>query len=483
MDTIQSALYTDFTELHSAIHKALRAYHKPDCTPDNALEGLMLVRLKRVAQSDVNSQMARRYAANTVLLEGMDELAPRNQQGVDILRARFLDKQKTRRVALEINLSEDSVNRLQRKAIDQLTQIVWSQEEVCRAEQAKRYLARLQPSSYTTLHGMDGLVTTITDQLVAPAGPALQLLVGIGGIGKTALADRIVRECINQFAFASVVGIYVETPALHSSAQPPAQMFEQVVATLYDALPEMPPLATGQERLARIAHRLKTQPHLVWIDNLEESADVAYLLEHLGEWVQPSKFIITSRAQPLVSRAAAVHKLNQLAIDDALALLRGEARARGLTALADAPAAELHPIYEITGGNPLALKLTVGLATVAPLSAIIADLRRGLTESTQAMYQRIYWRAWQSLSDDGKELLETMPLANQAGAKPEELQRYSGLDEASMWQAIHELSARSLLEVRGSLHEKRYGIHQLTRTFLHTDIIGWGGETNGNSAE
>ena len=48
-----------------------------------------------------------------------------------------------------------------------------------------------------------------------------------------------------------------------------------------------------------------------------------------------------------------------------------------------------------------------------------------------------------------------------------------GLDEAAFWPAVQELRARSLLEVRGSLDEKRYGIHRLTQSFVRTEIAHW----------
>ena len=35
------------------------------------------------------------------------------------------------------------------------------------------------------------------------------------------------------------------------------------------------------------------------------------------------------------------------------------------------------------------------------------------------------------------------------------------------------LRNRSLLEVRGTIQAKRYGIHRLTETFLRTEIIHW----------
>lgn len=66
-----------------------------------------------------------------------------------------------------------------------------------------------------------------------------------------------------------------------------------------------------------------------------------------------------------------------------------------------------------------------------------------------------------------------MPLVSETGATLDYLQALSGLGEEQLWPALHELRQRSLLEVRGSLHEKRYGIHRLTDSFLRTEIVHW----------
>ncbi len=70
-------------------------------------------------------------------------------------------------------------------------------------------------------------------------------------------------------------------------------------------------------------------------------------------------------------------------------------------------------------------------------------------------------------------LLQAMPLVSGAGATADYLQEISGLSAGQLWPAIQELRKRSLLEVRGDIREKRYGIHRLTETFLRTEIIHW----------
>ena len=81
--------------------------------------------------------------------------------------------------------------------------------------------------------------------------------------------------------------------------------------------------------------------------------------------------------------------------------------------------------------------------------------------------------AWQKLTPEGQALLQAMPLVAEPGAKPEQMRAISDLPEKGFWPAVTELFSRSLLEARGNIQERRYGIHRLTETFLRTEIIHW----------
>jgi hypothetical protein len=89
------------------------------------------------------------------------------------------------------------------------------------------------------------------------------------------------------------------------------------------------------------------------------------------------------------------------------------------------------------------------------------------------MYRQIYWEAWRSLSQEGQQLLQAMPLVAETGALPEQMVAMSSLAEDHFWPAVTELFSRSLLDVRGNVRERRYSIHRLTETFLRTEIINW----------
>ncbi|MEM7801729.1 MAG: hypothetical protein AAF633_21215, partial [Chloroflexota bacterium] len=136
----------------------------------------------------------------------------------------------------------------------------------------------------------------------------------------------------------------------------------------------------------------------------------------------------------------------------------------------------LESIYQVVGGNPLALKIIVGLLRRLPLDQILNDLEKGRGNALD-IYQGVFSKTWETISQNGKILLQSMPLVSTiSGATPEQMQSACGLATDDFWQAVAELTLHSMLEVRGNLGDRRYGIHQLTESFLSSDVLGTDGD-------
>ena len=121
----------------------------------------------------------------------------------------------------------------------------------------------------------------------------------------------------------------------------------------------------------------------------------------------------------------------------------------------------------------MALKLVVSLLDLLSLPQVLEGLSSSRPGPIEELYRHIYWQSWQILSPEAKRLLQAMPLVSETGGLPDYLQSISELPADRFWPALHELRYRSLLEVRGTIQEKRYGIHRLTESFLRTEIIDW----------
>ncbi|MDX1663356.1 MAG: NB-ARC domain-containing protein [Candidatus Promineifilaceae bacterium] len=459
--------------LQEAVHEALRGWHSQGAPPATALDELLLVQERREELTEAGNPLALHLATNQLLLELLELLEKQDETGAQVLRWRFLDDDTLLRVAHRLNVSEHTVSRLQRAALDQLAAIVMEQEMALRDAIVHEREGQLPPPTYTHLFGIEAQRAHLANLLLEPEGPAVTALVGIGGIGKTALADAVTRDLIRAVRFDRVIWLRYETRTMSGQALSPQHAFEAVLSELAARLGLESDTAPAGEQFAAVRHRLKGARHLVVVDNLEREAVADYLLNHLVGLTAPSKFLLTTRARPSGQAAVRHLTLPELSLPDAGRLLRHHAREVGVAHVAQAGDEEVERIYDVTGGNPLALKLVVGLLDLLPLGQVLADLTRSRSGPVEELYRHIYWQSWRTLSEPARTLLQAMPLVSESGGEPEYLQAISGLDEEAFWPALSELRSRSLLEVRGTLADKRYGVHRLTETFVRTEIIHW----------
>ena len=423
-----------------------------------------------------------RTRLNRLLLTGLEELAHNDAQSAQLLRLRFADEMTAQVAANRLNVVEGTIYKWQRVAVEQLAETLWRLESEARSGQQKRLIARLPPATYTRLFGVDAHVDALTHHLLSPGPPWLTALESLGGLGKTALADAICRRLIGagsvvdlawvtaQQQQMSLVGVIqpIERPALTS-----AELMQALAQQLLAAHPDYATLSL-QRKEERLEQRLGSHPHLVVVDNLETVADLQALLTHLRTWANPTKFLLTTR-RSLLGEADIYHfVLPELGQADALALLRYEAHLRNLPDVADACDNELCPVYDCVGGNPLALRLLVGQLHVYPLPAILADLRAAQGGAVTGLYTHIYQQAWQALSEQARHVLLAMPLISAEGGDLDLLAAISDLPPDELRDGLAQLVQRNLVDARGTLYERRYSIHSLTRTFLHEQVLRWG---------
>ena len=464
-------------QLVKNVHAALKAWHGISGNPENLLESLRLVQAYRSSGNE--SPSYKRLATNKLLLEGIDALEAHDQTGAQVLRLRFSENNKIMAVAHTMNVSDHTVSRIQKAAIEQLAQIIYEQEIALREQQAQELESHLPPSEYTHLFGVKEAKMELMAHLLQADVPWVVTLVGIGGIGKTSLADMVARRVIREFVFDKVIWLRMEPQTMDGRFPSHEQTYKKIITELAQYLwPEMATSLPLDQRLVQVRQALKACAHLIVIDNLE--ADTSYLLAHLNDLANPSKFLLTSRTRPAKRAHSFNFSLNELSLPDASSLIRHHAREIGVQALADTNDDDIATIYDLTGGNPLALKLVVSLLDVLPLPKILADLNQGQQGPAKDLYKHIYWQTWQILSQEARSLLQAMPLVSKAGGLPDYLQEISFLSTEQLWSAIQELRKRSLLEVRGTIREKQYGIHRLTETFLRTEIINWSDAETGS---
>ncbi len=467
------AMQLNRDQLDKEVQQALRAWHHSGDDAADSLSSLLLVQAQQAAAPQAKGPAAR-LAVNQVLLNALEEMAVQDETAVRVLKLRFLSQHSLLMVAHQLNVSEHTVSRMQRAAIDLLAEVVYRQEMALRSSKIQEISARLPPATYSQLFGAVEIQTDLAARLRDPVSPWVIAVTGLGGIGKTALADSVVRRLLPEFHFDDVIWLRSAAPTFSGQAASPQAAFDNLIIELAQHFWGQSGVeTTPNQRLTQVRKRLKERPFLIVIDNLESKTDTAFLLAQLNDLANPGKFLLTSRTRPAQQAAAFTCVIPELPFDDSVALLQHHAQELGVSALETAVAADYQTIWGVTGGHPLALKLVAGLLDVLPLVTILGGLAQGGAGHIEDMYRHIYWQTWRTLSENGRRLLLTMPLVSETGGDPGYLCVLSGLDENQLWPAIQELRSRSLLEVRGSLHEKSYGIHRLTETFLHTEIINW----------
>lgn len=453
------------------VHLSLRAWLKQDSSPEELLDGLFLVQLERRQVILQHNMAMLRMATNAVLERAIDQLRLQDEEGASVLYARFANNETRQEVANRIHVSEFTVSRIQSRALDGVTAVLIAQEVAERETHSQKIEARLPAPSYTKLFGRDRVEKSLSDELMAAETPWLVAIVGMGGIGKTALADKVVRQIIPTMRFEDVMWLHAEGGALYGRNDSPTLTFEQILIDLLKQIfPGDPVPPALEQQIYRARNALKLSPQLVIIDNLESEEDIAFLMNKLYDLTNPSKFLLTTRT--LASRRAHVVniELDELTFAEAKAFVQYHGQESGITAVSEVSDEELQVIYDLTGGNPLALKIVISQLDTIPLPRLIQGLNQSYSTEVDDMYKRIYWHAWRTLTPQAQKLLQAMNLVSEA-ADADYLLAISELEEGPLWRSIEELRQRSLLDVQGGIQEKLYRIHPLTRSFLQTEII------------
>ncbi len=346
----------------------------------------------------------------------------------------------------------------------------------------KNLRAHLPPREYTRLFGVEKHVRTLTDLLTDARGPAILSLEGLGGIGKTALAQSVTEALVSDRHFAGLYWISARQNwldlrgTLHASLDP-AFSLHDIISRLSAQLGiEQVEGLSVEKKIARLEPALQDAPALVVVDNLETVAETDALLPVLYRLAQPTRFLLTTRHSlarfPYVWRFA----VPELSFENARALFANELKRRSRALAVDTLPFE--KVYALVGGLPLALKLTAAQSSHLPISLVLENLVQGKGRGQDALYTYIYRRIWMLLDDSARRLLLSTLWVSPDGEDARWLQKMSALPEDEFAAALEQLQEYSLLEVTGSLESPVFHLHRLTVAFLRSEILQqWDADT------
>lgn len=401
------------------------------------------------------------------------ELERQDPEVVKAIKLRFWQGNVLQAVARDLNVSIATAKRKCDQGISQMTDMICVEEKSVRQEQVAKNLIDLPPQTYADLFGQNETLDRLEAELLADSPPWIVALIGLGGIGKTAVANEGVRRILSTFRFERVIWIRNDNP-LTAGHWPASAVVERLATQLAEHLIERPNQLSINQQNRFIWQSLKAQPHLIVIDNLESESETLLLMDLLNGLANPSKFLLTTRSYQ--ANQAGVFHLNvgELSLPavkelffEQLNFLDSQSRS---AAAAEDREGVVETIYETVGGHPLAIKLVTRMLDVLPLSVILDDFRQGHHLSSVDVYQPIYKRIWSILSPEAQHVLRKIGDFGDHDVQVRDMLPSFDLPEERVWEAVTELTRRSLIEARGSLQEKRYGIHPLTRRFLGTGL-------------
>jgi len=231
-------------------------------------------------------------------------------------------------------------------------------------------------------------------------------ITGAGGVGKTALALRVIEEMleIGTSPFQGIIWVSAKENKLSylgiEQVEPSLQSYEQLLDTIVTVMGMGEPSDTLEKKKSDVETVFSLfNSILVVIDNWETITD-ARILDFVLDPPERVKILITSRRG--LGQVERRQELRELSEGDAVELFRRVAGEKGLDSLAKLPSEVVTQYVKRVSCFPLAVKWVLGqVALGADISAVTDRVNSASSEVSRFCFGQVY----SSISSSAKRIL------------------------------------------------------------------------------
>lgn len=334
-----------------------------------------------------------------------------------------------------------------------------------------RNLANLPTPTYKRIVGFNNQIQKL-QQLVTTTSSKMIAIQGDSGFGKTALADNVVRHIpIQNFEELPKIRWITIKPRGSAVASRAIDAASNIIETQFyreigkqlgiETIADIPSL-----QIEQILENTASNPSIFVIDNLQNPADVESLRELSLPLLERLRILYTSptNAPTVANDSEQQHIIEPLDKDSTIELTYTE----GGSFVSTIPDNELSDIYRLLGGYPLAIKLTAKqIEKLQSLDRVLKNLSVQENASPEQISSQVHEVVWEHLSEDERNVLETIAMYGVAGVHYSTLQFVlDDLPESMLNNALENLLNISAIYSDQEQDTIRYYTHELTSIYV-----------------
>jgi phosphoglycolate phosphatase-like HAD superfamily hydrolase len=290
---------------------------------------------------------------------------------------------------------------------------------------------------------------------------------GLGGMGKTTLASELGWRLVDNSSLARANFEAILWTEEHDGRLTLDEVLDTVVQVL--ELPYIRSLPLANKRKEVVRH-LQHSRCLLIVDNVDARTS-AEVLEFIGRISSRTSMVLTTSRERMAQGAWMV-PVGRLTPADGIQYVRQESLRLGVASIADGDDRPL-ALYQATGGNPQAIRLTLAQINsgIVTLTEALDSLRRAANGD---IFSAIFERGWAGLRDDNAPAAQAlMVLALHPGtASRDALEAGIDVHDDNLPTAIGGLADLSLIEdvTAGPFGTPQFRVHPLTRAFARRQL-------------